>query len=100
MNKPNCWEFKNCGRQPGGHRVAQLGLCPAATEARVTGLHDGVNGGRVCWAITGTLCGGQVQGTFAMKLVNCMDCDFYMQVSKEEGSRYQKASEILARLKS
>ena len=100
MNKLNCWEFKHCGRQPGGAQVTRLGQCPAATDTRVTGLHDGLNGGRVCWAITGTLCGGQVQGTFAMKLVNCMDCDFYKQVLKEEGSQYQKAGEILARLKS
>jgi len=27
--KLNCWEFKKCGRQPGGPKVAELGVCPA-----------------------------------------------------------------------
>ena len=25
-----------------------------------------------------TLCGGKVQGSFAMKLANCMKCDYYL----------------------
>jgi hypothetical protein len=32
--------------------------------------------GRPCWAVAGTFCDGEVQGTFAKKLINCMDCDF------------------------
>ena len=27
--------------------------------------------------VAGTLCGGKVQGTFALKLGNCQKCDFY-----------------------
>ncbi|MGO8782449.1 MAG: hypothetical protein ACLPRH_12610 [Syntrophobacteraceae bacterium] len=27
--------------------------------------------------MAGTLCGGKVQGSFAMKLANCMKCEFY-----------------------
>ncbi|MGE5174112.1 MAG: two-CW domain-containing protein, partial [Betaproteobacteria bacterium] len=30
MEKLNCWEHKKCGRQPGGHKVAELGVCPSA----------------------------------------------------------------------
>lgn len=82
----NCWEFKKCGRQPGGDRVAELGLCPASTEAKADGLNGGRNGGRICWALTGTLCGGKVQGTFAQKLANCVDCDFYRLVHAEQGN--------------
>lgn len=62
----NCWEAKKCGREEGGARVADLGVCPAYP-----------NHGKHCARIAGTLCGGVVQGTFAMKLSNCMKCDFY-----------------------
>jgi hypothetical protein len=98
MPRLNCWEFKKCGRQPGGAKVAELGVCPAATEDRVSGVNGGVNGGRVCWYIAGTLCGGQVQGTFASKLSNCMQCEFYQSAIKEEGPDAAKASAVLAML--
>jgi hypothetical protein len=47
-------------------------------------MNHGTNGGRLCWAVVGTLCGGKVQGTFAQKHVTCLACEFYMQVRKEE----------------
>lgn len=81
----NCWEFKKCGRQPAGLKVAELGVCPASTEKKADGLNAGRNGGRICWALTGTLCGGKVQGTFAEKVSNCVDCDFYKVVHVEHG---------------
>ena len=85
MAKQNCWEFKKCGREPGGAKTAELGICPAATETRANGLNNGNNGGRACWPIVGTLCGGKVQGVFAEKLTNCMKCEFYQLVGAEEG---------------
>ena len=63
----NCWEFKKCGREVGGAKVEELGLCPAYPDH---GTH--------CARVAGTLCGGKVQGCFAQKLANCMQCDFYM----------------------
>ena len=72
----NCWEFKKCGREPGGAKAEELGVCQAAIESRVDEVNRGKNGGRSCWAVTGTLCGGEVQGTFAAKLGNCLMCDF------------------------
>ena len=80
MSKQNCWEFKKCAREPGGAKVKELGICQAAIEEKVDGANSGNNGGRACWALTGTLCGGKVQRTFAVKLKNCMDCDFYKLV--------------------
>ena len=32
MKKLNCWEVQKCGREPGGHAVADQGPCPAAVE--------------------------------------------------------------------
>jgi hypothetical protein len=98
MTKTNCWEFKSCGREPGGAKVAQLGICPASAEPRVNGLNGGTNGGRVCWAVTGTLCGGVVQGTFAAKLATCMTCEFYASVARDEGAALVRPREINERL--
>jgi hypothetical protein len=36
-------------------------------ESRLAGTHDGKFGGRACWIVAGTLCGGKEQGTFAKK---------------------------------
>lgn len=46
MSKQNCWEANECGRQPGGVKVASLGVCPAASDTRL----DGLNGGQKRWA--------------------------------------------------
>ncbi len=85
MPKLNCWQYKKCGREPGGTKVAELGPCPAAADnPRYSGINDGLQGGRICWALAGTLCGGKVQGTFAEKVGSCIACDFFLLVSREE----------------
>lgn len=89
MAKLNCWELMNCGREPGGSKVAELGLCPATTDSSFDGLNGGKNGGRICWAVTGTFCGGKVQGTFAQKQVSCLICKFFIQAKAEEGTTFQ-----------
>jgi hypothetical protein len=99
MKRTNCWEHKNCGRQPGGAKASELGICPVATTARADGLNSGTNGGRACWVISGTLCGGKVQGTFAAKLMNCVECDFYERVRAEEGEAYVGSTRLLTRLR-
>ncbi len=82
--KLNCWEHKKCGRQPGGSKVADLGVCPVTTYGELNGAHGGQNAGRACWVIAGSLCGGKIQGTYAAKLNNCWRCEFMNQVKKEE----------------
>ena len=49
------------------------------------GLNGGKNGGRICWAIAGTICGGKVLGTFAQERKTCLKCEFYLLVKEEEG---------------
>ena len=83
--KINCWEFKNCNREPNGVKVETLGVCPASEDIEPNGVNDGENGGRMCWAVAGTLCYGRVQGSFAQKEESCRDCDFYKLVQGEEG---------------
>ena len=99
MQRVNCWEVKGCGREPGGKNVQRLGVCPAATDERLSGLHGGKNAGRACWVIAGTLCEGKVQGTFAQKYQDCTQCDFFRQVRMEEGSDYQTSLVLLKKLK-
>ncbi len=99
MAKRNCWEFKNCGRQRGGVKVAELGICPAATEVRLHQVNGGRFGGRVCWAIAGTLCGGKVQGSFASKTGNCTQCAFFQTVCDEEGPALAKLQAVFEKLK-
>ena len=99
MKKKNCWEFKNCGRHPGGAREKDLGVCRAASEFKLHGTHGGANAGRACWVIAGTLCGGKVQGSFAQKYENCEICDFYKAVRGEEGPGFLVTISLLNRLK-
>jgi len=82
--KVNCWEHKKCGRQPGGHKVQELGVCPVTVTQDLRGAHGGQSAGRACWAVAGSLCGGKIQGSYAQKLNNCWRCDFMTLVKKEE----------------
>ncbi len=66
----NCWEFKKCGREQGGAKSKELGVCPVYP-----------NHGRRCAQVAGSLCGGTVQGTFAKKLFCCSQCDFYTSMN-------------------
>jgi rubrerythrin len=97
-SKSNCWEFKSCGRQPAGTHAHGLGACPAAAEQRLDGIHDGKNAGRACWVVAGTLCGGDIQGTFAQKFRDCRRCDFYGRVREEEGERFRSSAELFLKL--
>ncbi len=94
MEKLNCWEFCKCGRQPGGPQVHELGICPVSTEKKLDGIHGGTNAGRACWVVGGTLCDGKVQKTFAGKYAECVECDFYNHVKREEGSLFQFSASL------
>lgn len=52
----HCWEKKKCESES----------CPAYKNEC----------GR-CWLIAGTMCGGEVQGTFANKYESCCQCDVF-----------------------
>jgi signal transduction histidine kinase len=55
-------------------------------------MNGGVNGGRICWAIAGTCCGGSEAATFASKHLSCLSCDFFKLVQAEEGASYTPLS--------
>ena len=98
VKKLNCWEVQKCGREPGGHAVADQGPCPAAVETTLDGVHGGKNSGRTCWVLAGTFCAGQVVGTAARKLANCSECVFYKLVVREEGDNAVPTLSLVRRL--
>ena len=90
IEKLNCWDFFQCGREPNGDKADELCECPAAT---ISALPDGQYNagdylGRRCWRMAGTLCNNQVQGTFAKKIESCRQCLFYLKVKAEEGDSF------------
>ncbi len=96
--RANCWEHQKCGRERGGVKAYELGICPASTETRLNSVHGGINSGRACWAVAGTFCKGEVQGTFAEKSHNCMKCDFYRHVKSEEGESFIPMALLVGKL--
>lgn len=89
IKRLNCWEFKSCGREPGGNKVNELGVCPATTEINFHGVNKGDASGRFCWSVAGTFCKGEVQGSFAKKFTSCIECSFMKEVTKEEGREFK-----------
>ncbi len=85
----NCWEFHHCERQPGGIKVEELGVCPASIDTLHHGRNSGINAGRYCWKIAGTLCGGEKQGSFSSKMESCATCEFFKKVRAEERKEFR-----------
>jgi hypothetical protein len=94
--KKNCWEVKACGRCT---TMQGDDACPVCREAKVNGIHGGKNGGRVCWTIAHTRCGGVTQGTFSDKFTSCKECDFYKMVKEEEKGSFMLSASILPHLR-
>ncbi len=83
--KTNCWEFMRCGHKPNGEKA----ICPAATDSTLDGTNGGCYAGRCCWRVAGTYCNGKVQGAFASKIMDCVECNFFKKVKEEEGKDFQ-----------
>ncbi|MBF0568098.1 MAG: hypothetical protein HQK95_04445 [Nitrospirae bacterium] len=88
--KLNCWEFTNCGREPGGVNVEALGLCPVTVATSFDGLHGGKNAGRACWAVPFACGDPDGKMSVASKIRKCTKCEFHHLVIKEE-EKYQSA---------
>jgi hypothetical protein len=101
MKKQNCWEAKKCGREPDGIKADEFGVCPAAEEEKADGIHDGENGGRCCWVVSGTLCkGAKAQGSYVEKFSgDCQKCDFYSMVKREEEPNFKIGLSIMKEMR-
>lgn len=102
QKKLNCWEFMSCGRELDGINAEELGVCPASNQSKYNGINNGLNGGRSCWAIVGTLCRGTVQDSYIRKFPDCLKCAFFLKVQEQEekdftifGEAFRKDREII-----
>lgn len=80
MQKLNCWQFKNCGREKGGLLADVLGECPVSAALKYDGINDGRSAGRACWMIY-KLAAGECSGQA------CHTCEFYRRVLFEQDER-------------
>ena len=97
MRKLNCWEFKKCGRERNGH-AGNKGLCPTMAMTALNGIHGGNHGGRCCWVVKGTLCGGPKSGAYPEKFGMCCSCNFYRLVMQEEGIGFILSTALFRRM--
>ncbi len=84
--KKNCWEFMECGREAGGARSSELGVCPASVATMADGFLEGHNGGRACVYITGTMCGGWSDPAQPEMKESCHSCPFQTMLDEEHGT--------------
>ena len=83
--KYNCWEFMKCGREVGGSKTGQSGVCPIATTLDANGLNGGTNAGRICWVIASTVSNDKAKCTDLHRERRCFQCQFRYKVLMEEG---------------
>ncbi len=60
---PTCWKVKGCDNRD----------CPCYGRENIR-----------CWLVTGTYCGGVVQGRFAQKLESCTQCSVYQEAVERD----------------
>jgi hypothetical protein len=90
LTKINCWEYTKCGREIGGTKEDELGICSVVRNYTHRGLNGGRGAGRICWEVAGSLCHGIIQGTSAKKIMNCKQCGFFVLVKSEEGVNFRE----------
>ena len=81
-HKLNCWQFKSCGREPGGVLADVLGECPVASTMKYDGLNDGLGAGRACWMVRNAVC--KQAENISARVDPCHTCDFYKRVVFEQ----------------
>ena len=85
MKAINCWEYNHCDGGWDDLDTAGSVACPVLLFTSADGLNHGTNGGRICWSIAGSFCGGTSEGKLARERFSCMSCNFYSLVEQEEG---------------
>lgn len=82
--KLNCWEYMKCGRELDGKKARELGVCPVAIDPYADGINEGINGGRICWAIVGSYSLYHQKGPCSQPHY-CFECEFHKRVLMEGG---------------
>jgi len=86
--KRNCWDYYRCRRQAKDDDGKEHDVCPVYLETKLNGVHDGKNGGRACWVVAGTKCGGRIKRIVVPKFIACKVCDFKKTVIREESKNF------------
>ena len=84
----NCWEFKKCGREPGGENTEKLGVCEASVERKFDGINQGNNAGRYCWKVKISEENQNAADETLSAIMNCIECDFFIKVKAEEKNEF------------
>jgi len=90
-SKLNCWEFMNCGMEPGGIFSEIHGVCPVAQMMKYDGANGGRGGGRVCWMIKNKASGDSCN-ICRHHRQSCIHCEFYRRVHSEEETPVMNAA--------
>jgi len=67
----------------GGSRIYEHGPCPGALSPDVH-----------CWLVAGTMCSGNVEGTFALKYESCIICDYYNKMQESIAKQPRTGSSL------
>ncbi|MCI5209658.1 MAG: hypothetical protein D3910_12890 [Candidatus Electrothrix sp. ATG2] len=87
----NCWEFKECGREPGGKNISVFGVCPVSVSFGFDSVNNGKNGGRACWIIRESACEQIMRKCCVQEMRECRECDFFVSLKKSRVKRYEQA---------
>ncbi|MCU0722414.1 MAG: hypothetical protein MUC63_02155 [Planctomycetes bacterium] len=96
MARLNCWEATGCGREPGGAKARETGVCPAAVDLALFGTNGGACAGRACWVVAGTFAPGPASCARARDLPSCLVCGFYRRVVREQRDDFVNTRTLLA----
>jgi hypothetical protein len=96
--KRNCWDYYRCGKQAEGDHGKKHDVCPAYLETKLNGVHNGMNGGRACWIVADTMCGGRIKRTLVPKFIVCNLCDFKKTVISEESQNFVVSDDFMKML--
>ena len=84
-HKLHCWEFMNCGMEPGGIFAATYGPCPAAVSIlEEEASHDEKI--RSCWEIMPDNT-KNITYTCRFSRKSCHDCLYYQRINIERQTR-------------
>jgi eukaryotic-like serine/threonine-protein kinase len=89
----NCWEFNNCGMEPGGIFADKYGPCPIPRMMKYDGVNSGRGAGRICWSIMN----GSLQNNHLVcrnSRHSCFHCSFYNRVQNEIEISASKKEEL------
>jgi hypothetical protein len=82
--KINCWEFRNCGMEPGGIISKIYGECPVPKMMKRDGVNGGKGAGRDCWTIMHASASGNGPFICRNSRISCILCEFYHRVQGEK----------------